>query len=223
MKVKTSVILVFVTIGVLGCGLYAVKFLEPSSPTMGDWGDYIGGLVGIATLIWLVVGHIETQVELQQSKEDLRQQAEFTQEAIGALARIASGTQVQAAEVLADAEPLFVHTSSTTIASGMKKFQMRSMVQSGYIALRNEGGSVSVVEVKTFCEDFTAKFEGPHILNRGTTFRLILNSKKGLNASGNLNFLINFKDRFGRAGSVSLTAPSFEASPTIKTTMGRTN
>lgn len=221
MTLRTAAPLLIATLVILALGLSAIIFLQPSNASMGDWGDYVGGLVGVVTLIWLVAGHIENQIELRRAKEDLRQQAEFTQDAIGALTRIAAGAQVQAAEVLTAAEPLFVHLSSAPISTGRSRFQTTSIAQSGYIEMRNEGGSAFIVRIESQCENFLAQVEGPHILAMGATFKLLLTSKKSLSESGEIDFLIHVKDKFGRSGRIELAAPRFESPPTIRNEMGQ--
>ena len=200
------------------CVAGVVAILIPkgsNAPSLGDWGDYIGGLAGTLALIWLIVGHFQNQAGIRETKEDLKTQLELTQDVAAALSRIAAGTQVQAAGILADSEPQFVHLSSTEDGMHQYQFKAKSNVSAGYLAFRNDGEPVTLVGIESASEGVNVELERTGPCLRGQTFKINIESTRPLHSTRNIDFVIHFDDKFKRRGTATFQAAAFNATPFI--------
>lgn len=188
--------------------------------TLGDWGDYVGGFAATIALIWLIVGHYQNQREIRDTKRELQDQAELTQEVVGALTRIASSQQVQAADVLTGAEPIFQHVSSTPAAPGRHWIQIRPTVDTGYLEFLNAGGTVKLTKVESQNDTITAQLERPGIYQNGCRFKVLVKSSGPIVETRGIDIRLFFEDRLKRPGAALITAPRFDASPSIEIDMG---
>lgn len=83
------------------------------APSLGDWGSFLQALAATLAFIWLVYGQYENQKASCENQKNLADQMAVTRELVAALSRIASGSSIQADEVLRRAEPIFEHIESS--------------------------------------------------------------------------------------------------------------
>jgi hypothetical protein len=183
--------------------------------SLGDWGDYIGGLAGTLALIWLIVGHFQNQAGIRETKEDLKTQLELTQDVAAALSRVAAGTQVQAARVLADSEPQFVSMGSMAEDMHGYEFKAKSTASAGFMAIRNDGEPVTLVGVASASDGLKVRLERTGPCLKGQTFRINIESNRPLSSTKQIKFLIHFDDKFKRRGAATFQAAAFDAPPHI--------
>jgi hypothetical protein len=210
-----AIVLSLLTLLSAGIGL---GFFNLGESKMGDWGDYLGGVAGVVALIWLIIGHLDNQREIIQTQNDLKSQLELTREAVGALTRIASGTQVQAAEALAEAEPRFQHVGSMGMPIGRGVMSLAPL--SGYIQLQNEGGPVILKEALATTDQISVLLENNGLCDKGSRLKLILHSKIPLKNSGAIHIRLLFTDKFQRSGFADIKVEAFDRAPDIQVHIG---
>ncbi len=177
-------------------------------PSLGDWGSLVQALAATLAFIWLVYGQYENQKTSRETKNDLAAQMEVTRELVGALIRIASGTQVQAADVLANALPQFAYRGALSTDPA-----------SGSISFRNDGDGVALLSIESGTDGLVAKLERPGACPNGGCFKIWVGSRRG--QLGTMRILITFKNKFGRVGWALLNFPSIEKPPDIEMGMGQ--
>lgn len=195
-----------------------VVWKSNNAPSLGDWGSFLQALAATLAFIWLVYGQYENQRSSRETKKDLAAQMEITRELVGALTRIASGTQVQAADVLANALPQFAHLGSlgTPLGRGAVPIHLTS----GSLSFRNDGDGVTLMSIESWTNGLVAKLERPGACPAGGLFKVWIGSEGQLRALGAMRVLITFKDKFGRMGWALLNIPSFEHPPEVEMGMG---
>jgi hypothetical protein len=193
-------------------------FFSLNDAKMGDWGDYLGGVAAVVALIWLIIGHLDNQREIIQTQNDLKSQLELTREAVGALTRIASGTQVQAAKALAEAEPQFQHVDSTGMP--VRRGVMPLTPLSGYIQLQNVGGPVMLEKASAVTDQISVSLENNGLCDKRSRLKLILQSKTPLKNFGAIHIRLLFKDKFQRSGFADIKVDAFEKAPDIQVQIG---
>jgi hypothetical protein len=187
-------------------------------PALGDWGSFLQALAAALAFIWLVYGQYENQKAARENQKSLESQMEITRELVGALTRIASGTQVQAADVLANALPQFSHLSSTGAPLGRGAVAIHP--SNGYLAFRNDGDGVTLMSIESRTDGLDVKLERPGACPKGGLFKVWVASRGELRALGTMRVLITFKDKFGRMGWAEITIHSFERPPDVALGMG---
>jgi hypothetical protein len=198
--------------------IFGLFFFSLGEAKMGDWGDYLGGVAAVVALIWLIIGHLDNQREIIQTQNDLKRQLELTREAVGAFTRIASGTQVQAAEALAEAEPRFQYVDSMAIPIGRGVMPLAPL--SGYIQLQNEGGPVKLENALAITDQISVSLENVGQCAKGSRLKLILKSETPLNNSGAIHIRLLFTDNFGRSGFADIRVEAFDRAPDIQVHIG---
>lgn len=182
-------------------------------PSLGDFGDYIGGAVAMIVFMWLVAGHFENQKHIANTNRDIEIQLDLTREVVGALATIAAGNKVQASEVRAGASPLFVHIGSTGQQSGRHMVAVHPT--SGHFSFRNEGSHVRLVSVRLNSNDLNCKIEGNQMCGTGSTFRLFVASAKPLQNAWPMELTVLFENKIKISGWAKIRVKSFEDTPDI--------
>lgn len=209
----------FCATGVVIIAFVAVPFFMPRNanqwpPSLGDWGDYLGGAIAIVAFLWLIAGHLENQRQIADSNRDVQIQLELTREVVGALAVIAAGTKVQAQEVLADAAPLVVFVGSTGSNTGRNV--VAAVPTSGHFSFRNDGPAITLESVSVHRQEVTCGLEGNRLCPTGSLFRIVVSSKKPLRDLWPIEMTLVYKDKFGTTGWIKITAKSFGEAPNIE-------
>ena len=215
--ISCIVAIVFSLVLVIAAGI-GLCFFSLGEAKMGDWGDYLGGVAGVVALIWLIIGHLDNQREIIQTQSDLKSQLELTRTAVDALTRFASGTQVQAAEALTDAEPRFQYVSSTATPVGDGLMPIAQF--NGHIQLENTGGPVMLERASATTDQISVSLGNNGLCDKGSRLKLILQSKTPLKNSGAIHIRLLFTDKFQRPGFADIKAVAFDRSPEIQVHIG---
>ncbi len=210
-----AIVLSLVLLISAGVGL---RYFNLSEAKMGDWGDYLGGVAGVVALIWLIVAHLDSQREIIQTQNDLKSQLELTREAVGALTRIASGTQVQAAEALVEAEPRFQHVGN--MGMPVRNGVMPIAPLNGYIQLENVGGLVMLEKASATTDQISVSLENNGLCDKGSRLKLFRQSKTPLKNSGAIHIRLLFTDKFQRSGFADIKVHAFDKAPDIQVHIG---
>lgn len=190
-------------------------------PSLGDWGDYIGGAMALIAFIWLMAGHLQNQEQIASSNRDMQTQLEMTREVVGALATIAAGNKVQASEVLADAKPLFVFVGST--GDNLSRNTTAARPVAGNLSFRNEGAFVTLVAARVNNPELTCQIEGNSLCATGSVFKVHVLSKAPLKSMGPFEIAVEYKDKFQISGWASIRVKSFGEAPEVQHQGGRPN
>jgi hypothetical protein len=188
---------------------------DPSKwpPSLGDWGDYLGGAMALIVFLWLVAGHLENQRQIADANRDMETQLELTREVAGALATIAAGSKVQAQEALARAAPLFVFLGST--GEPLSRHTVAARPMSGYFSFRNDGSHVTFTGVRVTRPELRCRIEGGDQCGPGDTFKIRVASEQPLKGIGPIEMIVTYEDKFKISRWARITARSFEGTPDI--------
>ncbi len=63
-------------VGGFGIGFtILVIWWKNEMPSLGDWGDYLGGIFAAIGFIWLIVAHVNSQRRIEEGQKELENQA----------------------------------------------------------------------------------------------------------------------------------------------------
>lgn len=215
---RTLWVVTGIAIGLLVAFGINVVWKATNPPSLGDWSSFAQAIAATLAFIWLVYGQYENQKSAVEAKKELADQLEITREVVGALTRLASGTQVQAAETLKSAEPVFRHleNSEPHKASGIASARPTR----GSLAFRNEGGPAKLLSMESRCAGMTAKLESPGWCRANEVFHVFVEATGPLKAAGSIDVTVAFEDKFHRRGTAHITAPGFGEWATIEIQIG---
>lgn len=212
---------VLATSGILLLAVIFPCFLPtPATPPgLGDWGDYLAAVIAAIAFVWLIVGHLHNQKQILENQKDLKDQMILTREIIGALTRIASSTQVKAAEALVKAQPVFVEVDGT--GPSRREMVVSARPVGGHINFRNMGDGVTLVSVESKTEGLrcTLKDAGGVCINNGV-FTVEVVTDGPIKAIGKIGFVVTFKDNFERMGIAKYSTDGFGVKGKIEVVMG---
>lgn len=205
---------VFVTAVFVGVPFSIPRTGSNWPPSLGDWGDYIGGAMAMIAFIWLIAGHYETQRQLADANRDLALQSEATREVVAALATVAAASKLQVGEVFANAAPVFVPTSALAVDVNGVSFRVDN--SSGYIAFRNDGALAKLVGVVSLEAHVSATLDGNRLCPTGGVFKLIVKSTKPMKQSGPITLVVSFDNKLGVRGWAKFTAKAVGELPSVE-------
>jgi hypothetical protein len=143
---------------------------------------------------------------------------EITREVVGALTRIASGTQVQAAETLKRAEPIFRHLDNSE--PHMPPGIASTRPTRGSLAFRNDGGTVNLLSLESRNPRISVELESPGWCHPNEVFHLIVQADGPLKSTGAIDVTVTLEDKFRRVGKAEITAAAFGERAVAKIQMG---
>lgn len=193
----------FLTVLVGGLGVNFLLFMltqKHESPSLGDWGDYFGGLVSSIALIWLVVAHTAGERRLNDSQEDMRVQLSLTQGAVASLSTLAESAHTQLRLIAAQMAPVFVSTSSSggTIGAGVARTRPNDWT----VAFRNEGGTVFLGGVEGGGDGVDVTLESSGMCPKGGVFRIVIMADESLNTPRLIAVRLAYRDFLSQESTV---------------------
>lgn len=219
MKPRILIISLFIIVAAFATAWTFVTDPEATSPSLGDWGDFIGGFAALITLIWLIDGHFENRKEINESRRDLAEQLRLTREVVGTLTRIASSSQVQAGEVLAEAKPRFQFAGST--GENLSSSTVATRPTSGRVSFKNVGGPVFLDAIESLDANIVPSLEQKGQCHSDSSFNIHIKSMGPLKNAGAIQLRLRFRDKFERHGFAEIRIRAFDATPDVVVHMGQ--
>lgn len=209
----TILLVIGAIIGALYCDQREVK--------INEWGDFLGGLAAVLALVWLIAGHLDNQRQIQETKADLDVQFALGREAIGELAKIAAGAQIEIKQVLADARPIFEFKEY--LGNNLRNGGVASRPKKATVVFENTGGAVNLSEVIPMNGNVIVNLKNPGLCKTNDRVEIGLESEVFLKDSGEICFNLLFEDIFRVAGWAQITFQKYGTIPTVTINPGRPN
>ena len=187
-------------------------------PSLGDWGDYLGGIFAAIAFIWLIVGHLHSQKRIEEGQKDVVNQMALTQEVVASLARLAASATLQDAARMAEMLPVFAVQRSHGTVLDRSTAMIRPV--SWHVAFRNEGEGVTLTEVLPRTEGATVSVERLGGCARNTMFTLNFKAEKPISALGKLRCVLRFEDQLKRAGYAEIGVSPDNGAVEVEVRMG---
>ncbi len=175
-------------------------------PSLGDWGDFIGGMGTLLAIVWAIGGYLFNHMQIHGTQKDIEGQLELFQSAIGSLNRIAATMQGRFAESVAEAMPILVATGSMGQVPGPGNRFMPIRTNNWYIDLRNDGVPFTLLSIKSMQSDWTIVNPNTGIVRSGQSFRLRLDTNKDHKDRGTIFLIFHFQNSLGMCGWFDLKA-----------------
>lgn len=203
----------FVTYSVafFGVAFCAVVIIwKQDMPSLGDWGDYLGGIFAAIGFIWVVVAHLISQARIEEGQTETRNQMELnreqialTQQIVSSLGRIAMSSQLQDATTLRDTLPVFAQTDSTGTSTGRNTTAIIPI--SWTLRFRNEGGGVKLLGVESRTQGVAVNSNKGDAFPNGAVLILQFTSKEPIRDYGQVICDVKFEDLLQRIGRAKVT------------------
>jgi hypothetical protein len=182
--------------GVVLC--IVVIAVKREMPSLGDWGDLVGGIFAAIGFIWLIVAHVNSQRRIEEGQKDLENQMAFTQEVVASLARLAMSAQLHDAAKMAEMLPVFVsHGSGGT---GISSNTVMAQPVSWHVRLKNEGNGVKLVGAESHTDGVHVTVERLGPCPKDAMFTVNFNSGGPIRMLGRLRCVLRFQDQIKRGG-----------------------
>lgn len=212
--------LVTTVVAVAGIG-FAVLVVswKGETPSLGDWGDYLGGFFAAIAFVWLIVGHLHSQKRIEEGQKDLNTQMAFTQEVVSSLARLAMSAQLQDAARMADMLPVFVPKGAKGTMVGRSAGMVHPV--SWHVQLQNEGEGVRLTGVTPMTEGVEVTVDKLGACPRNTIFVVNFGAKQPIKDFGKIACAIDFEDKIGRVGWAEIVVTFSNSHVDVKCQMGK--
>jgi len=185
--------------------VFAIIVLGQSTApaSLGDWGDYLGGIFAAFGFIWLIVAHVHGQRQIRDGQKDLENQMALTQEVVASLSRLAMSAQLQDAVRMVELLPVF--TDSGSGGTAINPHSVMSIPVSWHARLENQGEGVTLVEAISRTEGVTVTVDRLGACPKGKMFVVNFASKGPIKKLGNLRCYLRFEDQLQRGGYADMT------------------
>lgn len=202
-------VLVWVSVAIILLALF-VPFLVPHDPdwppSLGDWGDYIGGMGTLLAIIWAIGGYFCSYIDNQKNQEDIKEQLDISRSAVGALSQIAAKMGKDFEETKATAMPRFVSLGSLAPASVPTSRFIQPITPTGYIELRNDGAGVVVYSVESQSENWKARLQRTGFIRPGEHLKILFETTGKARIGGPISAVVRFETRLAMSGWFNVQA-----------------
>src|SRR5262249_17669641 len=164
---------------------------KDEKPSLGDWGDYLGGIFAAIGFIWLIVAHVNSQRRIEEGQKDLENQMAFTQEVVASLARLAMSAQLQDAAAMANMLPVF--TTQGSNGTILSRSAAAVHPTSWHVQARNEGDGVTLIDVIPRTNGVHVSLEHPGPCPLNGTCRINYSAGSPIKALQKLKCYLRFK------------------------------
>ncbi|SIN88364.1 hypothetical protein SAMN05444166_1430 [Singulisphaera sp. GP187] len=169
-------------------------------PTLGDWGDYLGGMGTLLALIWAIGGYFYVHLENRETQQVIEDQLDINRSSVGALTQIAAKMQAEFAEAVDAATPRFVSLGSLAPTPDPTNRFVRAISPTGYIELRNDGAGVMIHSVESRLGTWKIQLQKTGFIRHGEQLKLLVETEKNIRAGGPIQAIIRFENRLAMHG-----------------------
>lgn len=191
-------------VGGFGIGLMIlVIWWKNEMPSLGDWGDFLGGIFAAIGFIWLIVAHVNSQRRIEEGQKDLENQLAFTQEAVTSLVRLAMSAQLQDAATMANMHPVFVKQNSSGTVLRTELASIRPV--SWDVSFRNQGEGVKLTNIEPRTAEVQVDIQNLGACPNGAMFIIQLRAAKPIREFGSITCRLRYQDKIQRGGYADIS------------------
>lgn len=186
-------------VGGFGIGFtILVIWWKNEMPSLGDWGDYLGGIFAAIGFIWLIVAHVNSQRRIEEGQKELENQARLHPRGGRIACQARHDAQLQDAAKMADMLPVFVKQSSsgTVLRPGVALIHPVSWD----VSFRNEGEGVMLTSIEPRSDGVQATIQSLGACPRNAMFLIQLKAGKPIREFGTVACRLRFQDKIQRGG-----------------------
>ena len=161
-------------------------------PTVGEWGDFIGGTGTLLALVWAIGGFMFNDMQIRETQKDIQDQLEIFRSAVGSLTYIAASMQVNAADILAESKPKITPLGSLNLEQ-TSRMTVPARGKKGAINFRNDGHPVTLNSVESKAGDWSVTLSPRGVVRQGCTFQLQLETQDSIADGGPVHVVVRFE------------------------------
>jgi hypothetical protein len=168
-------------------------------PTIGDLGDFIGGMGTLLALVWAIGGFLFNEMQIRETQKDIQDQLEIFRSAVGSLAYIAAGMKLSNADIIASAMPRITALNPLHLEQ-TSRMTAPARGKRGVINFRNEGNHITLLSAESKIGDWKVTLSPMGLVKPLYSFQLALETESNLVDGGPVHVIVRFENNLSMGG-----------------------